>query len=422
MENRTAQVPTLSLDERDRRWARVREEMIERSIDCLVVWADDNAFGMGRANLRYLTQVTGMIGPAVGLFPVRGDPVVFADVVHFHQPYNVYKMYQDWTEDCRPFLGVEPIVEEMAARGLDDATCGLVGFGSMLTPTNIPAEFQSTLLKRFPGAEFVDAGDIFTRLRMIKSDEEVKLLREAGAIAGEMLDALMDAEPGDTEAEVYADMIRAQIAGGAESYIFNLMDSGDPTATGPLHLLHGKGQPLSPSRRTLDDGDLIVTEFHAGVGGYLAAAELSVALGSAPDELRDVHEVALQCIDEGVEQFTPGTRLEDVWEAFRAPVREANMDFIELGFHGHGLGSPEFPTVLYPQEGNRTYPDGMPGSPIAGSGIEDMRLREGMVFGTNIDIHDPNWRDDVGVMFGDMVLVTDSGPELLVGTPREFIV
>jgi hypothetical protein len=41
-----------------------------------------------------------------------------------------------------------------------------------------------------------------------------------------------------------------------------------------------------------------------------------------------------------------------------------------------------------------------------------------MVFGTNGDIFDPNWRDDVGIMFGDCVLIGDKGPELLVGTPQ----
>jgi hypothetical protein len=43
-----------------------------------------------------------------------------------------------------------------------------------------------------------------------------------------------------------------------------------------------------------------------------------------------------------------------------------------------------------------------------------------MVFGTNIDIHDPAWRTDVGLMFGDTVVVTANGPRSLINTPRDL--
>jgi len=52
---------------------------------------------------------------------------------------------------------------------------------------------------------------------------------------------------------------------------------------------------------------------------------------------------------------------------------------------------------------------------MAGQGLESVPLEENMVFGINIDIHDPAWRKDVGVMYGDTVLVTSNGPECLVG-------
>ncbi len=43
-----------------------------------------------------------------------------------------------------------------------------------------------------------------------------------------------------------------------------------------------------------------------------------------------------------------------------------------------------------------------------------------MVFGTNIDIHDPRWRSDAGIMFGDTILVTEGAPRRLVGVPTEL--
>ncbi|MDX1748144.1 MAG: M24 family metallopeptidase, partial [Halobacteriales archaeon] len=225
-----------------------------------------------------------------------------------------------------------------------------------------------------------------------------------------------------TEAEVYADMARAQIANGGEAYLFNLFDSGDPMSPEYLHLLHGKPQPLSPTQRTLEEGDLVKTEFHASYGGYLVAADMSVVLGDAPPEVRRIHEVSRECSENARPLFEPGTRLEDLWEAFREPAREADMDFISLGFHGHGLSSPEFPTVTFPQKATRLYPEGLSWHLGSGRSQEDIRLEEGMVFGTNVDLYDPNWRNDVGLMSGETVLVTETGPEMLLEIPDELVV
>lgn len=419
--DRSDYVPMFSKDERDRRWSLVRERMRQRGVDALVIWGTDRSWGMARANLRYLTQIAGQVD-AVGLFPLSGEPVVWSEIPHMQEPYNVWPAYQDWVTDSRLFRGMGPVVDEIEERGLDEGKIGIVGFASMLSQFNVPYDQFAALEEGLAETEIIDCTDLVEQVRLVKSDEEIEMLRKAGEIAHAMATALMEAEPGQKECEVYADMVYEQIARGGESYVFNLLDSGNPTDSNYEHLLHGKGQPLSPSHRTLADGDIVITEYHANWGGNLVAAEKSVALGNAPDELTDVHEVCLECQRAAEDVFTPGTRLEDVWEAIRAPAREAGMDFVELGFHGHGLGSPEFPAAVYPQEPNETYPDGVEWHLLSGRDLEDMRLREGMVFGTNIDVHDPNWRDDVGLQFGDTLVVTDGKPEPLIDTPTQFVV
>ncbi|MFC7216125.1 M24 family metallopeptidase [Saliphagus sp. GCM10025334] len=418
--DRSEYIPQLSVEERDRRWADIRERMAQRGVDCLIIWGNDRAWGYGRANLRYLTHIPGQID-AVGIFPFDGEPVVFSEIPHMHMPQNVWNLYQDWVDDSRLYQGINQVVDEIKQRNLQENRLGIVGYKATLSQFNVSYSDLTTLMDALPKAEITDETDLVERARLIKSDEEIEMLREAGQMARKMAEPVLTAEPGQQECEVYADMIRTQIAEGGEAYIFNLFDSGSPTGNETKHLLHGKGQPISPSTRTLADGDLIITEYHANYGGYLAAAEKSVVLGNPPKELEDIHEVCLQCQENAMKSFRPGTRLEDVWENIRAPAEEAGMSFVELGFHGHGLASPEFPSTVYPQEPTHAYPEGV-NHPIAGKGLEDIRLREGMVFGTNIDIYDPSWRDDVGLMFGDTFLVTDGEPERLVNTPKELIV
>ena len=85
------------------------------------------------------------------------------------------------------------------------------------------------------------------------------------------------------------------------------------------------------------------------------------------------------------------------------------MDYIELGFHGHGLSSPEYPSMA--------VKTGRPEK----AGVGSLEIKENMVFATNIDIHDPAWRNDVGIMGpGETVLVTKKGPVKLIGAPASL--
>jgi Xaa-Pro aminopeptidase len=396
--------------------------MYQRDLDALIIWGSNYNRGIGNANLRYVTHVPAS-GRGIGIFPLDGDPVVFSEMHHMYVPESPYDQYQSWVDDTRPFHGARGVIEELERRGLKEGTLGIVGHGNQFAPKYfVPYPDMHELKRTLTGAEIVEATDLVERDRLIKSDEQIEMLRHAGTIANAMAEELTNAEPGQLECEVYADVVRTMIASGGEPYVFNFFDSGPTTSNEDVNLLHGKQEPLSPTTRELEDGDLILTEFHAGYGGVLAAAEKSVVLGSAPDELLDIHNVSVQCLESLCNTVRPGATFGEAIDAVRRPVREAGMDFIELGMHGHGYGSPEFPAAVYPNKPTETYPDGMAEESLSPRGIEDVKLREGMVFGTNIDVYDPNWRDDVGVMFGDMILVTENGAEQLVETTTEFVV
>ena len=411
-------VPQLSLAERDRRWSAVRAKMAQAGIDVLVLVANDSFFGMGTVNLRYLTQVGSVFG-GYALFFADEDPIVWnSNQPQMQRPTNPYLGTQQWVSDIRINQGVAEIASELRTRGLEKATVGIAPFSSTLV--TIPLIFQAemeSLQSALPNARIVDAANILQDLRQIKSAEEVGLLTNAAQIARKAVDAMIStAKPSLTEAQVYAEMLKTQIVNGAEPSVFNLISSGpvEHTESEIWHLLHGAEQPAAPTLRPLADGDVVITEFHTEYGGYLAATEFTVYVGrKAPEKLKDLWKVAVECLDATLEIMKPGKRLEDVWKAVRRPVEKAGMDFVELGFHGHGMASPEFPTVVHRPE------MGGPKS-MCGEGIEDVEIREGMVFGNNIDIYNPNWKMDVGCMYGDMVVIGPNGAEPLVHVPREL--
>jgi Xaa-Pro aminopeptidase len=401
-------LPRLSVAERDRRWSLVRERMAEESLECLILVGSDVFYDMGMANVRFLTQIGDKSG-AFAVFPAEGEPVVWVGLPHTHRPESAYRFTQDWVTDIRVNHGPAAVAEYVRDRFHGDRI-GFVGWSSRLVrdpSTGLYQLFRAEL----PRFELVYATGLVNHVRLIKSAEEIAMLEHAGRLARGMLDTLVEsAEPGRKECEVYAEMVRSHIAGGGEAQIFLHF------ASGPLDggrndkcLLHGHAQPLAPTTRVLEAGDVIVLELHANHGGYLAAAEFSLFLGTAPAELRRIHEVQLACEEALEHALRPGATFREVWEAQRRPCEDAGLDFVELGFHDHGLVSGGMFSSCY-----------RPGEPpLDGRLIGSIRVRENMVFGTNVDIFDPRWKPDVGLMFGDMLHVTADGARPLVNTPTD---
>lgn len=405
--------PQFSLAERARRWDGTRKKMKMAGLDALLILGNDTFFDMGLVNGRYLTQVGSKVGTNV-LFMMDADPIVWNALPHQQRPTNIHLSTQEWVSDVRPALGLGDLIAEVREKKLDRSRIGLLGFSSaiMTTPTLFHGDVV-TLEGELPGCEFVPAGWLLEEMRLIKSDEELAMLAGAGRISRKVIDTFMEyPRPGMPEAELYAELIKTQIANGAEPQIFFMLTSSpvEHPKTELWHGLHGAEQPAVPSMRPLAKGDVITAEWHVQYGGYLAATEFTVYLGKkAPQKLKDIHKVNVECLQASLEALKPGNTLREAWEAIRAPAEKAGLDFVELGFHGHGMASPEFPIVI--------YRPGYGAPALNGQGIGDLVLEDGMVFGNNIDLFDPAWKPDIGCMFGDMVVVRGNRAEQLVDVP-----
>jgi Xaa-Pro aminopeptidase len=332
------------------------------------------------------------------------------------RPANLHFSVNDWIADIRCAGGIAPIAEQIRRRGLAKSRIGIVGYSSAIqvVPTIFHGEMEA-LKRELPEAQFVEFGWAFEEMRLIKSEEEIGMLRRAAQLSRKVIDAMVaHSRPGVTEAKVYAEMIKTQIENGCEPTVFNLFAAG-PVEHPPAelwHLLHGAEPPPIPTVRPLRKGDLVIAEWHRKYGGDLAHTEYCVYVGGkAPQRLKDIFAVSVECLEASRPALRAGNTLRAAWEAVRKPAEKAKLDFVELGFHAMGLGSPEFPTVIYrPGYGTNA---------LNGHNIADVVLEEDMCFGNNIDRHDPAWKPDVGCMLSDFMVVRP-GAECLVGTPREL--
>jgi Xaa-Pro aminopeptidase len=298
--------------------------------------------------------------------------------------------------------------------GFDRGRIGIVGYRSVLAQVTLSFPQYEALRDALPHVQLDDATDLLEGLRLLKSAEEIALLEEACRIAGKVVDALIGtARPGLRENELFAELLRTSVAEGGDVQPFIMLVSGAPERAEEgrrRYLLHGIAPPNAPSRRPLERGNIVICEFHCSVAGYLSATEFSLSIGPAPAPVRHIHDTQVACLTEALPHFRAGGRVGDLLDAMRRPCLEAGLDYLELGFHGHGLASPEFPTVVYKQGHGA----------LGGQGMEDYVLRESMVFGTNIDLFDPGWKDDVGLMLGDTVVVTPQGGRRLCNVPLEL--
>lgn len=396
-------LPQFSLKERDRRWGKIRQKMAIQGLDCLIIFSQRTMYHGGTANFRYVTQLE-TSGNAI--FPLQGEPIVSPGVIHLGEYAGVM---QKWLKDIRPQPSAEKIIEGIKEKGLEKKSIGIVGFGSVqsrICPDVVSYRAYTKLLEGLPGAKFSDATGLMEEARLVKSAEEIKFLEKASNLAYLMYEAMVKAaRPGVRECELIADMIRAHVAnGGEEDHI--LLDSGSPP------LLHGRYEPTT---HKLKKGDVIIVEYHGRYAGYLIAVEHSVSLGEPGKEFREIHKVSEECYARGVEKMRPGVHFSEAIAAIRAPAQKAGMGWVELGLHGHGISSPEFPTTVFGGANGIWQEHGM-------AKIPELVFEENMLFGTNIDLHNPKWRKDTGLMVGDTILITKNGPRKMTKVPIGFTV
>src|SRR4051794_36716739 len=114
-------LPTLSLAEPDRRWARVRELMQNAGIDVLVAPPNTGGNERNQADARYLTQF-GMNGEQIGcVSPLTGS------VIGFGGPSP--RLVAGWIDDVRHPRRTfnEAIVDALKELGVDHGVIGVCG-------------------------------------------------------------------------------------------------------------------------------------------------------------------------------------------------------------------------------------------------------------------------------------------------------
>jgi Xaa-Pro aminopeptidase len=372
--------PRFSEGEYARRHGAIREAMEKENLDAILI-----SGARGSSEVHYLSNYLAQ-SPSWLFFPREGAPTLF---VHFfnHQPCA---KAQSIIRDIR-WYGPAPIptlADEIRRREPAKNKIGLVSMRGM-------AYGHVTDLKRlFPEVEFAEFGPTFSRIRRVRSEEELAYFRRSGYLTDLACEALEEhLRPGLTEQDILSIVYSSYIKNGGDPGIHFIattrMDQPDRFVP---------WQKTTP--RVIEAGSVVITELTVSYWGYSTQIHRPFAIAREPSPLyRKLFDTALECYENIRKICQPGTTSEELIAA-SSVIEDNGFTTYDSVFHGEAGKSPEL------------------GTRSAAHPVEPWTLVENMV---HIIQPNPITRDfKAGLQLGAAVIVKSNGGELLHNYPFKF--
>jgi Xaa-Pro dipeptidase len=336
-----------------------------------------------------LTHLTGlhfhlMERPVVLLFAKDQDPAIVLPELELQKvaslPYKlqVFAYPENPSEWDNAFRGA------LQALGLDGKRIGVEPRSLRLL------EFQYVKTGA-PEADYPDASDVLSSLRLRKEKAEVEAMRKAVRVAQSALEATIPLiKTGMTEKELYSELVTQLLKHGSEPEMpFSPIVSGGPNSANPH---------ASPSERKLQTGDLLVIDWGATYNGYISDLTRTFAVGKVDEEYQMIHKIVQESNAAGRAAAKPGVPCANVDIAARAVIEKSGYGKYFTHRTGHGIG----------MEGHEEpYMRG-----------DNMQILEpGMAFTVEPGIYLPGRN---GVRIEDNVVITETGADVLSDMPREI--
>lgn len=376
-----------SPEEYVRRYDTIQAAMAEDGLDALLV--------RGPENITYFSgyETPGYYKYHCVVVPRDGEPVfVVRDFEWINTPEfawstRIAKVF-DW--DHPPSVTVNVLQQLGLGSG---KRIGVEKHGFFYT-----VDEHETLVRDLADNTYVDATQILWDARMVKSDEEVGVMRKSAGLVDLAMRAGYDAA-------------RPGISGDELNAVVNktLLENGGEYMGLPPFVLAGERSCLphqTGGANRLADDDLMYFEISASRHRYTAALMRTMFVGTPKDEWVRAAEACIGAVEAALETIKPGVTPHDADEAARAVTQKAGFGDYHRNRLGYSIG------VSYP-------PDWGEGELISLRQEEYRPLQPGMTF------HMPplclKYRE-YGIGFSESIVVTETGCERLATFPREVTI
>ena len=259
-----------------------------------------------------------------------------------------------------------------------------------LAGTNLPMDLYLELTEVLPRTKLVSCTDELDLLRVIKSPNELRIMRKAAEIADEGVRALIEtSRPGVAEYEVHMAVEKAMFDAGGDNP-WSIVLSGPRSAI----------SYLSPdyTQRKLREGDMVYADIGTELMGYHSDIQPASVVGRGTKDQLDLIETSVNMIKAMFNATRPGaTDTEVLRAAYKTLDGNPFRDHVRTWTFGHGYGVGVDP------------PD-MTGSTLTLPKSRQMKLRENMVlcFEPAVFVQGVG-----GAAVEDEVVVTSDGCEVI---------
>ncbi|MFC1579674.1 M24 family metallopeptidase [Thermodesulfobacteriota bacterium] len=307
--------PVFSDQEYERRYTMIRAAMAEKGLDCLIIYGAYSWGGTdtGQTNAVYLSNYAPVVHSYV-VVPLGEEPTLvlsFALHVPNAKDCSVIDDVRAGGFDLIPAVG-----ERLNELGLQKGNLGIVGPLPSWWTSTIPVEHHQYLTQTFPEARFQTVTEWYEHLRIVKSDEEIKLMEKAGVLTDLAHEEIFLA----TRAGVRHTDLRQIIEGVAGRFggKYPFSHVGSTSMKNPERYY----PDFYPTHRTIEAGDVVMTEVALGYGLYFGKIWGTYFMGEPTEEYRTLFEIAAKVCDRAVAEIKPGMKGSDVAQ-WVVPIQEA---------------------------------------------------------------------------------------------------
>ena len=383
---------------------RMKKIMAEAGIDLLVCRLPEN--------IVYLSGYWPVFGSSCIVFPIDDEPILIL-------PFSELDYAADgWVKDQRTyqFINMKELANPPAnilrlmgdiwqERGYENAVIGFEGSFDLVGGNNVAAEARvptykilNEMFEAFPSNTWVDATPQIKQSRVIKSPQEIELLKITNEIAGFGLEHARDLiKPGIKES-VIAGMVEGHIYGMGIGY------KNTTRARGYCFVMSGENSRNSwrpfcvSSQKPIMWGEPVLVELDAVANGYFIDITRSFFVGSPDTKSQEIMKVVQDAVNAVIDIIKPGMLAKEVDAVARKVVVKSGYGEYFNHQLGHGIG-------LQFHEAPWLHP------------ASNEILEPGMAVAIEPAIYIDGWG---GFRIEDNLVITETGCEIITPLPQVF--
>lgn len=248
---------------------------------------------------------------------------------------------------------------------------------------NWPSHFLIKFMESNIAPGYVNSSPIVDRVRMIKDEEEIALMRENSKINDRVMSKLVALIAKDyDEKKICGILSELYEEEGASGFSFHPLIAYGKNAAEPHH---------DSDKSRLSTGDSVILDIGGRKDNYCSDMTRTVFYKELSDEAKNIYNIVLEANLKAIDKVKPGVRFCDIDRAARGLIENHGYGkyFTHRTGHNIGIEVHDFGDV---------------------SAVNEDIVQPGMIFSIEPGIYLPN---KLGVRIEDLVLVTEQGVEVL---------